>query len=85
MNVTHTTDSDGNPMTVSSHECSEPPYLGHTWDLADPAAPIYLDADRPRISEARSAAAWWTSGAPGRAAAGAGRRRPSPRARPCRR
>jgi hypothetical protein len=47
MSVIHTTDSDGNPMVLSLHEYSEAPALGHTWDIADPAARIYPDIDRP--------------------------------------
>ena len=37
-------------MVLSLHEYSEPPVLGHTWDIADPGEPIYPDIDRPQIS-----------------------------------
>lgn len=55
MNKSHGTEDDGLSSVTALTEFSEPPVIGHTYDVKDPAAPIFVDQDQPRVSVAEFA------------------------------
>jgi len=50
MTETSSTDDGGSPVILSCQQFSEPPVIGHTYDINDEAAPVYVDFAHPRLS-----------------------------------
>ena len=38
------------PAALSRQQFSEPPVIGHTYDIGDASAPVFIDAAQPRVS-----------------------------------